>query len=48
MVRNLFYNSKTAKTDAVVHKYQFYICPLAAPEKNYGFTEVPMHCFYCF
>ena len=34
MVRNFFYNSKTAETDPVVHKYQLnHICPLAAPEK---------------
>ena len=48
MVHNFFYNSKTAKTDPVVHKYQFYICLLAAPEKMYGLTEVSMHCFYFF
>ena len=48
MVHNFFYNSKTAKTDPVVHKYQFYICPLAAPEKMYGFTEVSSTVFIVF
>ena len=38
MVRNIFYNSKTAKIDSNKTNIR----------EIYGFNEVMMHCFYCF